>query len=359
MRVVKVHLRGSRTQVELYFDRRLRYKQRFHDFPDHAGISNLINFVHSIISLTIAQILISYYNLSRICASLWVGAFYFKRLLLKPRTNHPGGALFYFPNKECAVRPALICLILVVILSLTSCTSQTTQTISLPGIKPSISGLVIHEVDQPTAERIRQHMGPFLESNPYTEYKTGSQLLLYLVSSGEFTQAEITLTSGETYQADVLYALALMSSRRVLVAPVLIGLKLPDEHYGYFSEKYAYETEASVTTTSADRETALADARNRLPRGRIFRLLAYGMASLDGLDWEKCPSVSYFPPEICQVGALVEQLYPNQTKSFVLRLAHEFSPNWLLAGWVFQEFAPEELVPGASIDVPLAERSQP
>ena len=229
----------------------------------------------------------------------------------------------------------------------------------MPAVEPSITGLAVPEIDQPTADAIRQNMAMFLKSNPYTEYEAGNQLLLYLVSSGEFGQAEITLASGETYQADVLYAYALMSSQRVLVAPVVVGMTLPDGRYAYFSEKYSFETEESVTTTSADRETALADAQARLPRGRIFRLLAYGMATPQGLDWEECPSVSFYPPEICPVGALVEQLFPGQTKTFVLRLADEFSPNWLLVGWVFQEFAAEELVPGASIDVPLPEPSQP
>jgi len=257
------------------------------------------------------------------------------------------------------VRLNLTIIILIVIAFMTSCQSQTTPSNTPSVVKPSISGLITVEIDQPTADSIRQHISPFLESNPYTEYEAGSQLLLYLVSSGEFDQAEITLASGETYPADVLYAYALMSSQRVLVAPVMVGLSLPDGHYAYFSEKYALESEASVSMTSADRETALIDAQARLPRGRIFRLLAYGMASRDDLDWKKCPTVSFYPPEICPVGALVEQLYPNQTKSFVLRLADEFPTNWLLIGWYFQEFDPDELVPGASIDVPLPERSIP
>ena len=157
----------------------------------------------------------------------------------------------------------------------------------------------------------------------------------------------------------MIYAYTLMSSQRVLVAPVWVGMTLPDGRYAYFSEKYSFETEETVTTTIADRETALADAQERLPRGRIFRLLAYGMATRQGLDWENCPSVSFYPPEICPVGALVEQLFPNQTKTFVLRLADKFSRNWLLTGWVFQEFAAEELVPGASIDVLLPGPPQP
>jgi hypothetical protein len=266
---------------------------------------------------------------------------------------------FYFLLKECAVRRKLVLLILITLIFLVACQEQTTPTPVIPAVEPSITGLVAPEVDQPTANAIRQNMALFLKSNPYTEFEAGNQLLFYLVSSGEFGQAEITLASGETYHADVLYAYSLMSSQRVLVAPVLVGMTLPDGRYAYFSEKYSFETEESVTTTSADRETALGDAQARLPRGRIFRLLAYGMATPQGLDWEECPSVSFYPPEICPVGALVEQLFPGQTKTFVLRLADEFSSNWLLIGWVFQEFAPDELVPGASIDVPLPELSQP
>lgn len=257
------------------------------------------------------------------------------------------------------MRLKLILPILIALVLLAACQGKSTPTVTPLVIEPSITGLVTPEIDQPTADALRQNLALFLKSNPYTEFEAGSQLLLYLVSSGEFGQAEITLASGETYQADVLYAYALMSSQRVLVAPVLVGMTLPDGRYAYFSEKYSFETEETVTTTSTDRDTALADAQARLPRGRIFRLLAYGMATRQGLAWEKCPSVSFYPPEICPVGALVEQLFPNETKTFVLRLAGEFSPNWLLAGWVFQEFAPEELVPGASIDVLLPETPQP
>jgi len=257
------------------------------------------------------------------------------------------------------MRLKLAIFILITFAFLTACRRQSMSTTMLTVIKPSITGLAAQEIDQPTADSIRQYISPFLESNSYTEYESGSQLLLYLVSTGDFDRAEITVASGETYQADVLYALALMSSQRVLLTPVLVGLSLEDGRYAYFSEKYAFETEVSVTTTSADRETALADAQVRLPPGRIFRLLAFGMASRDGLDWKKCPSVSFYPPEICPIGALVERLYPNQTKSFVLRLADDFPTNWMLIGWLFQEFDPGELVPGASIDVPLPERSIP
>lgn len=257
------------------------------------------------------------------------------------------------------MRRKLVLLILIALVLLVACQEQPTPTPAIPTVEPSIVGLAASEIDQPTADAIRQNMAMFLKSTPYTEFEAGNQLLLYLASSGEFGQAEITLGSGETHQADVLYAYALMSSQRVLVAPVIIGMTLPDGRYAYFSEKYSFETSESVTTTSADRETALADAQARLPRGRIFRLLAYGMTTRQGLDWKKCPSVSFYPPEICPVGELIEQVFPGQTKTFVLRLADGFSPNWLLAGWVFQEFAPEELVPGASIDVPLPEPSQP
>ena len=257
------------------------------------------------------------------------------------------------------MRLKLAILILIPLIVLTACQKQSTSTPMLTMIKPSITGLKALEIDQPTADSIRQSMGLFLRSTPYTEYEAGSQLLLYLVSSGEFGQAEIMLASGETYQADVLYAYTIMTSQRVLVTPILVGLLLPDGRYVYFSEKYSFESEGGITTTNVDRQTALTDAQARLPRGRIFRLLAYDMVTRQGLDWKKCPSVSFYPPEICPVGELIEQLYPKQTKNIVLRLANEFPTNWLLVGWVFDEFTHDELVPDASIDVPLPELSQP
>jgi hypothetical protein len=202
-------------------------------------------------------------------------------------------------------------------------------------------------------------MGIFLRVNPFTPSASGDQLLLYLVSSGEFEQAEITLESGETYQGDVLYAYALMSNLRVLSVPVLIGLQLADDRYLYFSANYAFEANGGITSMGVDRETALVDARERLPRGRIFRLLSYGMVTAQGLDWKQCPGEGLYPPEICPVGALVERLYPKQTETFVLRLSNGFPVNWFLVGWVFKEFTLVELVPGTGIDVPLAGLSQP
>ena len=193
------------------------------------------------------------------------------------------------------MRLKLAILILITLAVLTACQSQSMSTPMLPVIKPSITGLNTVEIDQPTADSIRQHMRLFLKSTPYTEYETGNQLLIYLVSSGKFDQTEIILATGEIYQASVLYTYALMSSQRVVVAPVLVGLLLPDGRYVYFSEKYSSESNSGVTTTSADQQTAMADTQARLPRGRIFRLLAYGMVSRQGLDWQKCMSVSILP----------------------------------------------------------------
>jgi hypothetical protein len=260
---------------------------------------------------------------------------------------------FYSLIKECAMRLKLAILLITTLTFLTACQGRSIPITMPPMATPSITGLDALEVDPLPAESIRQRMGVFLRSNPYTQFESGSQLLLYLVSSGEFDQAEITLGSGEIYQGDVLYAYALMTSQRVLVVPVLIGLLLPDGSYIYFSENYSFNANGGISSRGLDRQAALADARERLPRGRIFRLLAYGMATRQGLDWKRCPSVSLYPPEICPVGELVEQMYPKQTRAFVLRLADKFPTDWLLIGWVFQEFAQEELVSGASIDVPL------
>jgi hypothetical protein len=280
-------------------------------------------------------------------------------LLSKPRTIHPGGALFYFLFSECAMRLKQTIFILFFLNLLTACKSQPISSPTSPGIKQSITGLASSEVDQATADAIRQHMGMYLRSIPYTQFESGSQLLLYLVSSGEFDQAEIMLATGENYRADVLYAYSLESNQRVLIVPVMVGLVLPDGGYIYFSEKFAFATDGGIISTVADRQTALADAMLRLPRGRIFRLLLYGTATQEGPDWNKCLSILLYPPEICPVGELVEALFPGETRTFVLRLADGFPANWLVAACVFQEFTPDELVPGASIEVPLPEQSQP
>jgi hypothetical protein len=266
---------------------------------------------------------------------------------------------FYFLTLECAMRLKRTIFFLLSLTFLAACKDQPISSPMPPAVKPSITGLAAREVDQATAGAIRSHLGPYIRSNPFTESESGSQLLLYLVSSGEFGQAEIILASGETYHADVLYAYALMVSQRVLVAPVVVGLVLPDGGYVYFSEKYAFEAEGGITAIGADRGAAMADALARLPRGRIFRLLLYNMATHQGLDWNKCPSISFYSPEICSLGELVEELFPGQTRTFVLRLSDEIPANWLLLAWVFQEFAVDELVPGASIDVTLPEPSQP
>ena len=110
-------------------------------------------------------------------------------------------------KKHIFILPPLVCL--------AACQSQLISNPLPPSIKPSISGLETVEVDQSAADSIRSRMDPFLESNPYTAFESSSQLLQYLVSSGEFGTAEITLASGETYRVDVLYANALMDTQLV------------------------------------------------------------------------------------------------------------------------------------------------
>jgi hypothetical protein len=285
--------------------------------------------------------------------------FVFKRTSYSPRSILLGGALFYFLLKERAVPIKQPIMYLVILTILTACQKDPISPSMQPGLTPSVSGLASIEIDDNSRELIREHLGVFLDSKPYTEYETGGQLLTYLVSSGEFAQAEISLESGEMVQADVIYAYTLMSTRQVLVVPLLVGLSLSEGMYVYFSENYSLDNRNGAIPDGIDRETALADAAERLPRGHIFRLLAYGMVTPSGLDWKKCQMIALYPAEICPVGQLVEQLYPNQTKTFVLHLADEFPSGWMLMGWFFKEFTPGELVPGAKIDVPLSEISQP
>ncbi len=319
-------------------------------------IEHLVRSGKNLLQKTSIYTIISF----RICAPPWVCAFCFKAPLA-PAAHHPSGwCAFYFPSIRsvpCALRsPFSSCSPLSL---LSACRIDPTPTIARPEAEPHISGLKTIEVDQATADSVRRHIGPYAQSNPYHEFENGSQLLLYLVSSGEFGQVEITLEDGQIYQADVLYAYSVMTSQRVLSVPVHIGLSLPDGSYTYFSESYASQAGEKTIWADVPRDTALADVERRLPRGRIFRLLAYGMVTPRGLDWEKCPSVSLYPPEICPIGKLVESLNPGQTQSFVLGLSDGFSENWLAVGWVFQEFDPDDLVAGAGVDVPLPDPAQP
>lgn len=249
--------------------------------------------------------------------------------------------------------------ILLTAVLLSACRIDPTPTIARPEAEPSISGLKTIEVDQGTADSVRRYIGLYVRSNPYHPYENGSQLLLYLVSSGELGQAEITLEDGHIYQADVLYAYSVMTSQRVISVPVHIGLSMADGSFIYFSESYANQTGEKTIWADVPRDTALADVERRLPRGRIFRLLAYGLVTPRGQNWEKCPSVSLYPPEICPIGRIVESLNLGQTQSFVLGLSDGFSKNWLAVGWVFQEFDPNDLVAGAGVDVPLPDPAQP
>jgi hypothetical protein len=130
-----------------------------------------------------------------------------------------------------------------------------------------------------------------------------------------------------------------------LEVPVLIGLQVPGHPYAYFSDLYFYQhLYQSPAPTYLTREEALADARQRVPRGRVFLLLAEGGVSADGLDWEACLQYMHdfrrYPIEICQIGAALDRAYPGVLASFIQKSASTFPYNWLLTGWFFQELDP-------------------
>ncbi|MBN1452916.1 MAG: hypothetical protein JW963_17995, partial [Anaerolineales bacterium] len=104
----------------------------------------------------------------------------------QPGTIQQGGALLYFLPKGCAVRLKLAFLTLIFAIVLAACQQQSTATPKVLDVEPSITRLVVPKIDQPTANAIRQNMAMFLKTEPYPEYNAGSQLLRYLVSSGEF-----------------------------------------------------------------------------------------------------------------------------------------------------------------------------
>jgi hypothetical protein len=244
--------------------------------------------------------------------------------------------------------PWISIILLPLALALTQCQPASPPPES-PAPPPIASQLV---VEPAIAQAVQQAMAPYLASTPYLA-TGGGVLRLYVVSSGGFEQSGLPSGDGQELAVDTLIVYALMNNQRVLAVPLVIGLQLADGSYAYFSEKYAFDSEGQAVARQADREAALVDARERLPAGRIVRLLAYEMVSPRDLRWEACEQAGFLPQPVCQSGGALAGRHPGANTQFILRTAAEQPAGWLLVGWLFQEFALDELAPGISPDIPL------
>lgn len=63
------------------------------------------------------------------------------------------------------MRRKLALLILIALVLLVACQEQPTPTPAIPAVEPSITGLAVPEIDQATADAIRQNMALFLRAH--------------------------------------------------------------------------------------------------------------------------------------------------------------------------------------------------
>jgi hypothetical protein len=242
----------------------------------------------------------------------------------------------------------IVILLGLIALSIQSRPSQVKQA-ALP---PTYTPEPIPFLDSSLEGAVLEALFPYLQEPAYHFEGGSSWLLQTVVSSGVFSATQTTLPSGEEVILDLVQAYTVMRPGKVVELPVVIGLQAAGRPYAYFSDLYFYDRLYQFDPPAyPTRQEALADARERLPRGRVFLLLAEGGVSPEGLNWEQyAQTLSGFrkyPTEICQVGESLEAAYPGQTAAFIQKSAYSFPAAWQLAGWFFQE-----LNPGDSPDFP-------
>lgn len=203
-------------------------------------------------------------------------------------------------------------------------------------------------VSDEIATKVQEALAWTLNTQPYEEYSsTGetsfSWLTLYLISSGEFDTAEITLEEGEIW-VDVVYAYYLNQAREVLLIPLVIGAQTETGLYGYLSDSYLNEQGGKLgVSTALTREAALQDAHKRLSDGVQIRITAYQSVHPTEILWEECSDYvvdfRQLPSQICEAGQLFEQKHPGYLTLWMARAVNDIPTDWLLIGWF--SFEPE------------------
>lgn len=243
--------------------------------------------------------------------------------------------------------------LLVILLGLVALSIQARpKQIKLIPLPPTYTPEPTPALDTTLERSVLEALFPYLQEPTYHFEGGSSWLLQTVVSSGVFTTTQTTLASGETLTLDLVQAFTVMRPGKVLELPVIIGIQAPGRPYAYFSDLFYYDHLYQINPPDyPTRQAALEDARGRLPRGRVFLLIAEGGVTPEGLDWQDC--LTYlsdfrgYPTEICQVGEALERAHPRQMASFIQKSVYSFPASWQLAGWFFQE-----LKPGDSPDFP-------
>lgn len=214
-------------------------------------------------------------------------------------------------------------------------------------------------ISEEIAEKVQEALAWTLNTQPYEEYSSTdddtsfSWLSLYLISSGKFDAAELTLENGEKLTADVVYAYSLNQAREAFLIPLVIGVQTEPGLYAYLSDSFLNEQGGKVgVSTSLTREAALQDAHKRLSAGVQIRITAYQSVRPTEILWEECPAymVAFrqLPAQICEAGQLFEQRHPGYLTLWMARAVHNIPTDWMLIGWF--SFEPE--VEAISFDEP-------
>lgn len=243
--------------------------------------------------------------------------------------------------------PLAALLMVSLMLALQSCQAKTTPTPYLTPT-PEVTDLF---PDRPTLDvtqtaTIREQLRPTWNYANYQEYDTFDgrhigEWSTFLVSSGIFEQAEITLSTGETFQLDVVFAYQTTQTNATITLPVVIGL-LTEDSYLYFSPYAAYagNIPGAYSFTQLSRADALTDAQIRLAEGRVFSLSIAEYVNRKGFLWADCPAYAErmsLPAAYCTVGENLDTVFPLQARLLAMRSLSEVPLTWLVFGFWFYE----------------------
>jgi len=203
------------------------------------------------------------------------------------------------------------------------------------------------EVTDDLISIIEAEMGWTLDIDPYEEgeSETGEKLsvvTIYLVSSGVFDTATLSLEDGGIVQVDIVYAYQFNHAHSVIVIPVAIGMETEDGHYTYFSDGYVLSSAVDLSApdtgvlTRVSRQKAIQDALLRLGTGTKFRVSVLGFANRTSINWSDCPSEFYIgtPVDVCRAGEQIDRGYSNLV---IMKAATSLPNGWMMIGWHFYE----------------------
>jgi len=159
-------------------------------------------------------------------------------------------------------------------------------------------------------------------------------LSLMLVSTGEFD----TLTIND-HPLDVVYAY-LVTKTGVMRLPIPIGFRDGEDYYSLNGGASEFAL--------ADRDVALDETLQALPKGQTFGLTALRVSHKDGVDRSDCSQ--NWSPAWCAFAKEYHQSYGDAERQFVSRIITNKA--WLPVGWSFSLYPAEDTVFSQVVPLP-------